>query len=312
MAKSKLRFGTGGFPLTSKEKGVIGGIKRIHELGLQHMELEFVQQVFVKEDDTAAIQTNAKELDVTLSVHGSYYVNLASVEKPKWHASINRILQAAKIGDACGANSMTFHSGFVQDQEYKVAQKKIKEGMQKILTACTAQELDIRISPELTGKPSQFGDLGELILLVSQLRKEGFKNVSLCIDFAHLFARTGGKFNTYEEFRQVFSQIENKLGAEDLQKMHIHISGIEFTDKGEKNHLVFLPSMEYYREVGIDMPEMEPFMQKVDKKRLNTNTFNWQDLLRVMKLMEIEGCVVCESPLLELDAVLMQNFYRSL
>jgi deoxyribonuclease-4 len=41
----KLLFGTGGTPRTSRTKSTIDGIKRIAELGLDCMEIEFVQGV---------------------------------------------------------------------------------------------------------------------------------------------------------------------------------------------------------------------------------------------------------------------------
>src|SRR5690349_4778251 len=109
---AKLRFGTGGMPFTTQKSGGLqAGIRRIAELGLQHMELEFVQQVFVKEEDAPVIKQLAADQDVTLSVHGSYYVNLASEDRPRWHASISRVVQAALRGDAAGAESVTYHSG---------------------------------------------------------------------------------------------------------------------------------------------------------------------------------------------------------
>src|SRR5476651_846879 len=103
---AQLRFGTGGMPhTTNRSGGLQSGIRRVHELGLHHMELEFVQQVFVKEEDAPAIKQLAIEQDVTLSVHGSYYVNLASPDRAKWHASISRVVQAAVRGDQAGAVS---------------------------------------------------------------------------------------------------------------------------------------------------------------------------------------------------------------
>ncbi|KKQ34341.1 MAG: Endonuclease IV [candidate division WS6 bacterium GW2011_GWA2_37_6] len=70
-----LRFGTGGIPLTVKDRNAIAGIRRIRELGLAAMELEFVYQIFLDKEKAEEVRKVAEELDVALSVHGSYYVN---------------------------------------------------------------------------------------------------------------------------------------------------------------------------------------------------------------------------------------------
>ncbi len=58
-----------------------------------------------------------------------------------------------------------------------------------------------------------------------------------CIDFAHLHARTGGSWNTYDEFAKVFERIGNEIGSHALENFHAHVAGIEYTAKGERKHL---------------------------------------------------------------------------
>jgi len=73
------------------------------------------------------------------------------------------------------------------------------------------------------GGVSEFGSLEEVVKLAEDIGD----NVLPCIDFAHLHARTNGRYNTYEEFREVLNIVESGLGREALNNMHIHISGIE-------------------------------------------------------------------------------------
>ena len=79
-----------------------------------------------------------------------------------------------------------------------------------------------RIAPETTGKPSQFGDIDEILDLMKDT------GCGICIDFAHLKARYNGKIN-YED---IMEKIKN------LKDIHAHFSGIEFTAKGERKHLL--------------------------------------------------------------------------
>jgi len=99
------------------------------------------------------------------------------------------------------------------------------------------------------------------------------------LDFAHQHARTG-KFNTTKEFREILNYYEKKLGKEALKEMHIHLSGINYGEKGEKNHLI-----------------------------LKESDMNYKDLLKVFKEYKLKGVVVCESPNLEEDALLLKKTY---
>ena len=65
--------------------------------------------------------------------------------------------------------------------------------------------------------------------------------------------------------------------------MHIHLSGIAYREKGEKNHLV-----------------------------LKDSDLNYADLLRAWKAFNLKGVVICESPNIEKDALLLQKTYKSL
>lgn len=72
----RLLFGTAGTPLSSKGNDSLSGIKRVRELGLGCMELEFVRGIRMGESMAHMVAEVAKELDVRLSVHAPYYINL--------------------------------------------------------------------------------------------------------------------------------------------------------------------------------------------------------------------------------------------
>jgi deoxyribonuclease-4 len=127
------------------------------------------------------------------------------------------------------------------------------------------------------GKPSQFGTIDEIIRLCREL-----DGVGICMDFAHWHARTG-QANSYAEFSAILEQIKGGLGDQSLKNMHIHVSGIAYAQKGEKKHL--------------DLPDSD---------------LNYIALLRALKDYGVEGLVICESPSLEGDALLLQKTYRDL
>lgn len=72
-------IGTGGAPISSKSGSTLSGIERIHELGLNAMQVEFVHGVNMGLDLAKEVGKLAKKLKVQLSIHAPYYINLASL-----------------------------------------------------------------------------------------------------------------------------------------------------------------------------------------------------------------------------------------
>ena len=219
MQANKLLFGTAGVPnSTQKKNNPIEGVKQIHALGLDCMQLEFAHGVRMKEEVSSALRKVSYELGVPLTSHGPYYINLNAREQDKIDSSVERIIQTAKISDLCGAESMTFHAAFyMKDSPFDVFDL-VEKSMNVIEERLSRLDIEIELRPELTGKTSQFGSLDELITLT--------KNVSSCapcMDFSHLYARTG-LYNTEAEFKEVLGRIREEIGETALSNMHIHIS----------------------------------------------------------------------------------------
>src|SRR4030065_2847947 len=110
-----LIFGTAGTPHSTKGTDSISGIKRVHELGLGCMELEFVRGVKMKEETARKVSALAKELGIGLSVHAPYYINLNGEGETRMK-SRERILNSARIGNICGDKSVVVHAGFIQKE----------------------------------------------------------------------------------------------------------------------------------------------------------------------------------------------------
>jgi deoxyribonuclease-4 len=241
------------------------------------MEVEFVRGVKMGEETARNVKKVSRNLDVTLSVHAPYYINLNSSDPEKFEASIKRIEQSARIGNLLGARNIIFHPAFYLENTKRAVYNRVKKALERILKELRDEGVDVLLRPETTGKRSQFGSLDEVLRLSSEI-----EGVLPCFDFSHLHARNG-RSNSKEEFRAVHSEIENKLGRRALNDMHIHLSGIEYTRKGERNHLNLIESDLRYTE-----------------------------LLETWKEFDIKGVVISESPNLEGDAVLLKDIYKGL
>ncbi len=278
MSFDRLLFGTAGIPNTTvKKNNPIEGIRRIHELGLDCMQLEFAHGVRMKEEVSSGLRKASYELGIPLTSHGPYYINLNAREQDKIDSSVERIIQTAKISDLCGAESMTFHAAFyMKDSPYDVFDL-VEKSMNVIEERLSRLDIEIELRPELTGKTSQFGSLEELVSLTKQVN-----SCLPCLDFSHLYARTKEN-NSYDEFCTVLQHINDELGRHQLDNMHIHISGISSNSKGDLKHL-----------------------------NLDESDFNWRELIKALKDFDCKGYVVCNSPSLEDDALKMKEFYGAL
>ncbi|NQT30942.1 MAG: TIM barrel protein [Deltaproteobacteria bacterium] len=273
----KLLFGTGGSPHSSKTQTTIDGIKRIAELGLGCMELEFVYGVRMGEAGARLVAETARSAGVRLSAHGPYYINLNAREEEKVAASQQRILQTARIAAVCGAQSVTFHAAFYLGDPPEKTYRAVKKNLAEVLNQLKKENNPVVIRPEVMGKPSAFGTLDEVLKLCAEL-----KSTDICMDFAHWHAYSG-EANSYAEFASTLEQIKEKLGDKALADMHIHVSGIAYGKKGELKHL-----------------------------NLKESDLRYVELIQALKDYKAKGLVICESPSLEEDALLLQETYHKL
>ncbi|MEM3833038.1 MAG: TIM barrel protein [Thermoprotei archaeon] len=271
----KLRFGPAGVPLSTPKPSTISGVYQVKKLNLDAMEIEFVQGVRMSIDTAKQAKEVSIKENVILTAHGPYYINLLSTEEKKVEASVQRILDTARITYQAGGYSIVFHAAYYQRLSKSEAYEKVKNIMRRIISTLKNENVEIWVRPELTGKPVQFGDLDELIKL-----SQDIEMVMPCIDFAHLHARYNGKYNTETEIKEVLAKIETGLGRDALDNMHIHISGINYTDKGERNHL-----------------------------NLEESDYNYHALINAWKEYKIKGVVISESPNLETDALILKKLY---
>lgn len=273
-----LKFVTAGQPICNGSAGYEKAFDILEELNLDGMELEFVHGVRMSPPNRKLVREVSQAKNMVLTAHGPYYINLNSKEEEKIDASVTRVLDTARMGQELGAFSVTYHAAFYMGMDRAEVYKKVENAMERICSTLDEEGTDIWVRPETTGKPTQWGDLEEIVKL-----SKDFKQVLPCVDFSHLHARTNGLFNTYDEFCGIFETIGNEIGAYALQNFHAHLAGIEYGPKGEKKHLM-----------------------------LKDSDMNYKDLMKAFKKFDVKGVLVCESPVMEEDAVLLKEYYQSL
>ena len=268
------RIGTVGSPISTPKKpgGSVGAIQQIRALGLNALELGWVQSVRVTEATCAAIKQEALSQDVMISVHAPYFINLNANEE-EWPKSRKRLMDAAFYGNLAGATDIIFHPGSYFEKPAEevlgIAIPRLSECVKELQSAGNP----VTLRPETMGKSAMLGTLQDTLIM-----SKAISQVLPCVDFAHLHARAAGKSNSREEWNAQLDEIAGALGTEALQHMHIHLSGIEYSTKGEKNHLPFKES-----------------------------DFNLVDLIDVLIKRKCSGRIMCESPIMEEDALYIKE-----
>ena len=199
--------------------GNLKGIQRVARMKLDCMEVEFTYGMRMSMDAAREVGSLAKEKGIILSVHAPYYINLASDENEKIVASKQRILDSCERAAALGARNVVFHAGFYQKKTAGQTYALIKQAILEIQGKIKKNKWKVQLCPEVTGKPSQFGSVEELLKLMKET------GCGICVDFAHLYAREQGNID--------YGKMIKRLP----KKFHAHFSGIEYGPKGERKHL---------------------------------------------------------------------------
>lgn len=273
-------FGTVGSPISTPKKpgGSIGAIMQLAELGLGCLELGWVQSVRVTEETCKTINSTANSSNIALSVHAPYFINLNANDE-EWPKSKKRLMDAAFYGYLAGATDIIFHPGsyfqLLPEDVLKIAIPRLDICAKEL----AQNQIYVNLRPETMGKAALLGSFEDTIKMSNEI-----EGVLPCLDFAHLHARNGdGSVNSMLEWENILSVYEKSLGTSALQNLHIHISGIEYGPKGEKNHLP-----------------------------IQESDFNFGDFLRTLKTHGCGGRILIESPNLEEDAKFLKNYYEAI
>lgn len=196
------------------------GVEYVNELGLQAMEVEFVRGIHMSNELAREIGKLAEKLKIELSVHAPYFINLNSVEKEKKEASKRRIITSCERANYLGAKTVVFHAGYYGKMSKEETFDNICEAIKEIISEIKKRKYDVNLAPETMGKINVFGKVDEIKKLICET------GCKCCIDFAHIKALNRGKID--------YNEILTKFSGD----LHCHFSGIEYGEKGEKNHKI--------------------------------------------------------------------------
>jgi deoxyribonuclease-4 len=276
------RFGPAGVPHIFRILGAqsydVPRLLREERLdAFEYQAVRWGQKPQMRREDAERLGFEARKNDVLVSMHGSYYVNLGG-KKEIVEASKRRLVACATAAQWMGAYVVVFHMGFYGRFEKSYAFKNCEDALKDIVETMKSLGIrDVKLGPETMGRVFQVGDLNEILAICEEVEQ-----TQLVIDWSHMHARRQGRFRKVEDFRAVAEEVERRLGTEAARDMHCHFSKIEYTDKGEKRHHV-LDEARYGPDFGM--------------------------LAEVFTEFKMRPVVICETPLLDVDAIKMRDTY---
>lgn len=270
----KIRLGPSGIPISSKGNSSIEGVKKVAEIGLTAMEISFTHGIHMSLQTAEELGKVAKDLDVELSIHIPYFINLASLDKKIIEASKKRITDSLERGIVMNAKIIAVHAGYYGKDKEK-AIEMIFEACREIDEIIEKKDWNIEFGLETMGKQASFGTLEEIISLCKKL-----KHLVPYLDASHLYARAGGQIN----FKEIFDKIE----VLKLKQIHSHFSGIKYSlvGIGRGNERQHVPM----KEAG---PDFEEFAKEILRRNIDIT-------------------IISESPILEMDSLLMKSIFEKL
>jgi deoxyribonuclease IV len=280
------RFGPAGVPqmfrLMKSKLADVPKLLRAEELdAFEYAAVRWGQVPQIKREDAENFGAEARKNDITLSLHGSYFINLLG-EKEVAEASKRRLIACATAAEWMGAYVVVFHPGFYGESGKTDALKKCVESLKEVTKHLDSLGIKhVKLGPETMGRHSQFGTLEETLSICQEVERS-----QLVIDWSHMHARSGGGLRSVEDFRKIVETAEERLGTESVRNMHCHFSKIEYTYKtGEKRHHI------------LDEPGFGPDFEK---------------LAEIIIEFKLRPVIICETMLQDIDALKMQKTLKLL
>ncbi len=222
----------------------------------------------------------ARRLDVSLSLHTPYYMDLGS-NNELTDSCMNSIRYSAIVADALGANIVTTNLGLYNpEMDPDDVDNNIYDNVASIMDWWNGNGLRPKLGIEITSKDNVFGSLEQILDVC-----DNFENVVPVINWPNYYSRSlpqssdSDNFQSWEvaDFQYAIEQVE---GYND-GKIHTLFSGIEHRNWSE-------------------------FRLSPIKK----GTLKFETLAECLVNVKPDITVISSSPLLEHDAMYMRTIHE--
>ncbi len=214
----KVFFGIAGIPLTCKGRTLKDSIDDIHALDLDAMEAQLLRFPIFQNENLEELGILARELNVTLSVHTPYYMDLFghSVARER---SLENIKRSLEVASRLNAGTVIAHMGLYNDFSPSKAMNQAIDDGNDLIAYIKDEGYNCRLGFETSGREKVFGSLEEILTLVEEVPQ-----LMPVINFGHIHAREMGILRKKEAYQSIFDETIAVTGE---QHFYTHFSGVE-------------------------------------------------------------------------------------
>jgi len=297
--ETRPRFGVAGFPpnffeseLRKKRENIFSWLET---LGLDWIELQCTRGVKMKAEQAHLYRELAEQHGIGISIHGPYFISLASGDPDVVRRSRERILQCFALASELQSERIIFHPGYFPGNTEDDRHAAVDQIINELNALKNDIPKGIYILPETAGKISQIGSLDEVLEICQRV-----EFAKPCIDLAHYHAFERGKLWTTQSVTDVFCKIKNRLGPEYLNHLHVHMYPVDFGPHGEKKHKAFDDYVEFSEQLSF-------FQAPHQGNRFFPRAENF---IASIKELDIYPVTVCEAyNTQDVGAALMKKLY---
>lgn len=294
------RFGVAGFPpnffeseLRKKRDNIFLWLE---QLGLDWIELQCTRGVKMKPEQAQLYHQLAEQHGIGISIHGPYFISLASGDPEVVARSRERVLQCFALAVELQSQRIIFHPGYFPGNTEDDRRKAVNQIISELNSLKPDIPKGIYICPETAGKNSQIGSLDEILEICERV-----EYARPCIDLAHVHAFAHGSLWDTEDISAVFHRISGRLGAEYLSDIHIHMYPVDYNLHGERKHKAFDDRIEADGQLSI----FDPLLPQRDRFYPRAEHF-----IAAVKEADIHPVVICEAyNTQDVGAAQMKNLY---
>ncbi len=165
-----------------------------------------------------------REMDVELSIHTPYYMDLAS-NSELTQRCIDNVRWAGTMAEQMGGGMVVTHLGLFGEGDRKVAKKAIVDNVAGIMEWWEDNNMSPLLGLETSGRQEVFGSLDEILEICGDI-----KGIVPVINFAHVHAREAGGLREPQDFGALLDRVKDYVGGH----YYTHFSGVEHEAGNEK------------------------------------------------------------------------------
>src|SRR6266566_476987 len=226
----EIRYGPSGLPEAPTFEEAFAALTAE---GYRACETGFVSGFWLDYETAPAFGAAAAAADVAVSVHAPLAAFMGHVDRgKKFKMALGMLDHTAGLAQACGAQLIVFHPGFLLGREHDQTIADVVDQLGDLRARLEEKGRLVPFGVEVMGRVRDFGSIDDVLAIAAQV-----DFVRPVLDFAHMHATSDGAFTDVDPFASALEAADDVI--EPGAPFHIHFSDIAYANRNETKHLPY-------------------------------------------------------------------------